>query len=81
MHVVSNSERALAERVAALDLVGVLVEVKRLLEGLDVAATAHMRAIEADELSDVAAKTALVVYELLTVAGPTAVNLTNTDLF
>ena len=78
--MVDDTERALAVRIATLDLIGVLVEVEGLVEGTHVAALAHVSPVEADVLGDVAAEPALVVDELLTVARLVALKLANTDL-
>ena len=80
--MICDPERALTlGSLAALDLILVLVEVQSLIEGLQVAAMAHVRAIEADVGCDVAAEAALVVDELLAVARLIALLLTDTKLF
>lgn len=80
--MICDSERTLTLGIfAALYLIFVPVEVQGLIEGLQVAAMAHVRAIEADVCCDVAAETALVVDELLAVAGLVTLFLTDTKLF
>ena len=80
--MICDPERTLTLGIlAALYLILVPVEVQGLIEGLQVAAMAHVRAIEADVGCDVAAETALVVDEPLAVAWLVALFLTDTKLF
>ena len=66
--MVHDPQRALTVRTAALDLIVVLVKVQSLLEGHYVAASAHVRTIEADVEGDIAAETAFVVDKLFSMA-------------
>ena len=80
--MICDSERTLTLGIfAALDLALVSIEVQCLLVSYQMAALAHVRAIEADVGCDVAAETALVVDELLAVAWLIALFLTDTKLF
>ena len=80
--MICDPERALALSIfATLDLALVPIEVQRSLVSYQMAALAHVRAIEADVGCDVAAEAALVVDELLAVARLIALLLTDTKLF
>ena len=68
LHMVNDPQRTLTIRAAALYLVVVLVKVKSLLKGHNVAASAHVSAVETDVEGDIAAETALEVDKLFPMA-------------